>query len=426
MILLLMSQNLMYITDRIILAKYSVTAMYASIIAGQFVALVTWILVGIASASEIFVGQYNGQKLYDKLAMPVWQMIWLSLASISIFLPIGYFSEYLHFLPDYAVQDGLAYQKPLFYFGFLPSLIAGISAFFVGQGKTKIITIVSILGNAVNGILSYYLVISLGWGAKGAAIGTILSEFLQLSILVSIFLNSNHRNNFKTWRAKAFNKQGLIDCCKVGTPISIGHFFTILAWYLVAVSMGYVSKELGTVWSIAVNIYVMISFIIEGLNKSMTAIASNMIGKNDLISIQKIYRKFMLVVALFVVILSVPMMFFQDLALDCINLVNNEIAGLNDQIMTVLQLEILAFGIEAGYMIIYGILISGGDSRYPMLVTQGCMWIIMIIPLGILYSLNKLYSVDVVYYFMMTAFAINFILLYRRYKSNKWFKIITT
>ncbi|MDR1289321.1 MAG: polysaccharide biosynthesis C-terminal domain-containing protein [Holosporales bacterium] len=212
MILLVLSQNLMYCVDRVILAKYSVVAMYAAIVSGNFVAVVSWVFVGVATASEIFVGQYNSQKRYDKLAIPVWQMIWMSCASsIIVFIPLGYFSEYIHFLPKYAVRDGIDYQKPLLYFGFLPSLIAGLSAFFVGQGKTNIITIISILGNAVNAVLSYYLVITLKMGAYGAAVGTVISQILQFIILAAIFVNSKNRSMFKTMKSYAFNKRVFID-----------------------------------------------------------------------------------------------------------------------------------------------------------------------------------------------------------------------
>ena len=89
----------MIFTDRIFLAHYSLPSLNAAVTAGTL----AWALmvgVGMLTAmSEIFVAQYNGAKQYQRLGVPVWQMIWLSFFSLLFFFFIHYvhkfsYSEY--------------------------------------------------------------------------------------------------------------------------------------------------------------------------------------------------------------------------------------------------------------------------------------------------------------------------------------------
>ncbi|MDR3151460.1 MAG: hypothetical protein LBT67_01235, partial [Holosporaceae bacterium] len=104
---------LMLLIDRAMLASYSMDSMNAATMSGNFVCIFTFMYTGIADSAEIFVGQYNGTKQYDKLAAPVWQMIYMSLASCMISIPIAYFSDYINTLPHYYLKEGVTYQQIL-------------------------------------------------------------------------------------------------------------------------------------------------------------------------------------------------------------------------------------------------------------------------------------------------------------------------
>src|SRR5271154_819728 len=69
---------LMIFTDRIFLARYSLSDLNASVTAGTLAWAIISGLGMITAMSEVFVAQYNGAKRYDKLGAPVWQMIWFA------------------------------------------------------------------------------------------------------------------------------------------------------------------------------------------------------------------------------------------------------------------------------------------------------------------------------------------------------------
>jgi len=109
LILSMLSVNIMIFIDRLILAKYNTGAMNAAVVSGLIFNIFQCGTVGIASISEVFVGQYNGANKYEKMGEPVWQMIWFSVMTAALFVPLGLFAGPLLIRnPDYAA-DGISF-----------------------------------------------------------------------------------------------------------------------------------------------------------------------------------------------------------------------------------------------------------------------------------------------------------------------------
>src|SRR5271163_4406056 len=79
----------MIFTDRIFLAHYSIGALNASVNAGTLAWAFMAGLGMVTAMSEVFVAQYNGAKLPKRIGSPVWQMIWFSLFSVSLCIPLA-------------------------------------------------------------------------------------------------------------------------------------------------------------------------------------------------------------------------------------------------------------------------------------------------------------------------------------------------
>jgi MATE family multidrug resistance protein len=424
MILTVLSSNLMLVVDRAILAGYSLDAVYASTVCGTMCAIISWMFVGIACTSEVFVGQYNGKKEYEKLAVPVWQMVYMSFMSIALFIPLGYFSEYINFLPDYAVKDGIAYQTPLLYFGFLPGLTASLSSFFIGQGKTSTITYVTIVANIFNAASTYYCVHNLNMGAAGASISTVISQAMQVLVLSFVFFSKNNRLVFGTFENRHFNKKMFYDCFKIGAPISLGNFSMILAMYILALVIGHASRDAGIAWGIGGSVHMLTSFFPEGLSRAIAAITANMIGQRDLDGIRGVYKKFIVFAMVVVAIFSIPMVFYPEMSFTVLNISPEDICRFREQLIPMLAIDFVSLIPEAIEFVTWGVLTSGGDTKYPTVISQACIWGGLVAPTIALYYFGSLSSVVTVCYFIMISYIASSILMFQRYKSLKWYKAI--
>ncbi|MDR0695606.1 MAG: MATE family efflux transporter [Holosporales bacterium] len=420
-ILSTLSINLMYLTDRLLLAAYSFDAMNAAAIAGNLVAAFTYLIGGIAGTAEVYVGQYNGSKQYDKLAAPIWQMIYLSLLSIVVLWPLAYFSEYFNTLPPYYLSDGVAYQSVLMYFGFIPGLIVALSAFFIGQGKARIVSMVVISGTALNALLSYFFIFEMRQGCRGAAIGTVISEIFQVVLLTAVIFAKKNRKTFNTVKNNRFNKELFCSCIRIGAPIAIGNFTALLAWCSIHTIMGYASKDLATIYGLCINLYILFLFAGEGASKAIASIASNMIGRSDFESIRRTVKVFIWLTTGFCFCTVTPMLIAPDWIVQASCNLHEGGRFLAGQCKTALYVTLANVPIEAVLYIYWGVLLSGGDTKYAMFVHQVVFWTTVVLPVYIMYKFGVLSSAAHVFFLMMLWMTIVDILFYKRYRLMKWY-----
>jgi MATE family multidrug resistance protein len=426
LILSALSENLMFLIDRIALAYYSVNAMNAAMFGGSLAALYTFSLMSIAGTTEIFVGQYNGAQKYHKIGSPVWQMIYFTAISLLFIVPIGWFANALNLIPNYCAKDGVVYQKILTYFCWVPALTSAFTGFFVGRGKTKIVTVVVLIGTLVNIALDYLLIFGCGntipsMGCKGAAIATVVAESVQMIILGCVFWSKQNRKKYNTATDSAFDKKIFFGCVKVGFPMAIGRCVEMLAWYLVLAAMGHASMELGTVQGIVTTVYVLFAFVCDGLIKGSATLSSNFIGQKDLQSIMCVFKKLTVITLLICSIVMLPLL-SPHIIFKLLNALHDDISSLYPQMEIIFKMMFVEITADSLCCISCGILMSGGDSKYPIAVNIACTWGIVVAPVAVLFSIKQLHSAVVVNLFPTISCVVCLVIIYRRYRSLKWYK----
>ena len=426
-----MSSSLMFVIDRLILAYYSVDAMNAAAIGGNFAAIFCLLLVCVAGTTEVFVGQYNGAQKNERIANPVWQMIYFVLLTIFVLVPVGMYSDKINLFPECYSNDGIPYQRILVYFCWVPALTAAITGFFVGRGETKIITFIVVIGSLVNAVLDVILVFGYKniiprLGCKGAAIATVISEFLQTAILACKFLNKKNRTLYKTDSLPMFDKNLFFRGIKIGLPSAIGRSAEMLAWYLVCSMLGHVSKDLATAYTIGVTIYIMFAFICEGITKGTAAISANFIGCQSLLSIRESFNKLVIIAITLCCVVMLPIVVHPDLLFAVLRNLHDDISNLYPTLRVIFIIQFLNVAIEAVGSVSWGILLSGGDAKYPNVVALGSLWIFVVLPVSILFFAGKLNSAIVVQ-LLAALYNVSWaVLVFFRYKSLKWYKSIIT
>jgi len=383
---------------------------------------------GIASISEVFVGQANGAKNYKNISPPVWQMIWFSLMTGVLFSIITlFFGEKI--LADSFHVEGLTYFKILMYTAFLIPLHGALAGFFVGQGKVYLVTIAVVIGNAVNLILDIILVFGIeDWipsmGAAGAGIATAIGEFIQVIIIFSVFLAPKYKHKFNSWNYK-FNKDIFKDCLRVGTPSSISHTLELTAWYVIFIFMGWVSKDYVTVLQIGQTVFIFLAFFVDGLQRGVMALCSNAIGEQKYGKIGEVFKKaiqFHLVVS---AVFAIFLIFMPNLLIQ--GFLSDEVMGVTSKII-IKEIEMAFIWVwvylvlDGLVWIVIGILTAAGDTKFVMLISAAGAWLFAVLPVYIFIVIFKREAHIV---WQMTAFYgfMNLIFFYLRYRSGKWKEI---
>lgn len=426
LMLSLMSGSLMLFLDRLLLARFSIDALNACVNASVIAAALQFAFLTTAAIAEVFVGQYNGAAQYKKIAEPVWQMIWFSLSSAVVFLPLGLFAAPLFFFdPTYAHLE-TEYFKWLMFFGPVFCLSAALSAFYIGRGSVSFVTFVVIIANVLNVVLDLVLIFGFepfvpSLGIAGAAIATGISQSVQCAILFIGFLRKKYRIQFGTcnW---AFNKKCFIRCLKIGLPNSVAHTLEIMAWAVFFRMMTMVGDEHITVVAICQSIFLLFTFIAEGISKGASTIAANLIGAKQWDLVWKLYRsgvKFyfqaFLVLGLILVVDPGPLIDW---------FIGGDPAAASNQAIKNVAISAciwmwVYFLFDGIHWLVVGLLTAAGDTKFVLWISGLSAWVFAIIP--IYYFIVVMGHKADVAWLITAVYACFACLIYLwRFKTEKW------
>ncbi len=428
MMLTALSTNLMIFLDRIILGHYCVDAMNSVAAASSAVMPFVFGAWAVASICEIFVGQFNGAKRYDKVGQSVWQMLWFSVFSMAFFIPMGLFAGPLIITKPF-YQEGLPYYQWIMSTGFLSAFNAALASFFIGRGKVKLVMTSAIIGNALNLGLDIVFVFGIdgvlaSMGTKGAAIATVISEVTQVGILFVVFFSAKNKEKFKT-HDHTFHPGIFKDCLKIGMPNAVSHLIGMSAWYFIFVITGSTESHHVTVFQIGQTIFILFTFLADGLQKAVIALTSNAIGEKKLERVPKILNSSVKFHILMISLLSIPFIFFPEVFIGLF-LGDKTILPI-DTIMhhgRIALTWVWVFLLCDDFVwIIAGILTAAGDTKFVMIMNSISSWCFGVIPVFIFIVILKK---DPVLTWQLMAFYgfVNLVLFLWRYKKGHWKRIV--
>ena len=418
----IMSGNIMFFTDRWLLSWYSLDSMNAVSVVNSIVAIFQFAPLSIASISEVFVGQFNGAGRYKEMGKPVWQMLWLSVGLMFFYIPIAYFgTDYLS--PTYKEQ-GAPYFQWMMSFAYLMPMIGALSGFYAGRGQVKILTISAVISNIVNGLLAWVFIFGAGFipalGTKGAAIATICAQFLNAAILFGIFLKPTFQKKYEThnWR---FDKKLFLDCIKIGLPNGMSHTIEFVSWSILVNCAAALGSQYITVSAISSSFFVLFLFLVEGLQKAVMAIASNLIGAGQVDKISKVLRSGFKMHLITVSLVFIPLVLFSN---KLVRIFVHD-AQVLETLMTPMRWSLffvwVFLALDGINWVFCGILTSAGDTRFILKTNTINILLFSFLPTYYFVIMQK--GSPVLLWSLGVPYALVGLMVFSwRYRSNIWKK----
>lgn len=428
LMLSLMSVSLMLFLDRLLLSRYSIQALNASANGGMLAQFMQFWCISTVSIAEVFVGRYNGAGKFKKLGQPVWQMIWLALASSIWFIPIGLWAGPYFFHEDSLFSLEVVYFKYLMCFGPMAALSGALAAFYIGQGQVKFVTYVMGISNLINVILDMLLIF--GWdpwlpalGIKGAALATGIAQTSQVVIFASNFLNARNRQEKGTgnWQ---LNKRLFRKSLSLGVPYAFAHTMELMAWVIIFHLMTKLGSDYITVVTVAQSIFFLFTFMTEGVSKGATAIASNFMGSEEKDLVWKLLKSGLKLYLIVFALLGMILAWNPDPLIQLF-LAHNEV--LTPATQATLQSACfwvwLFFFFDGVNWLLIGLLTAAGDSRFIMKVGAAGPWLAALLPI---YFFVFQWGAPPNFTWMIIAFyGIASSAIYSwRFKSEKWKEVV--
>jgi MATE family multidrug resistance protein len=426
-----LSTFLMTFTDRLYLSLFSQEALSAAVSAGSMSWAPVFFFAGLAAISEVFVAQNNGANRLKEIPRYVWQMIWLGIASIFVYLPLAWFFTPCVFGPSEVLEQ--TYYRYMLHFGPIVTIMYALSSFYIGRGRAGTITLLTVAGNLINLILDPLFIFGYkDWipsmGIKGAAIATGIGYTFQCLILFYLFLRKGNRNIYQThhWH---FDWNKFKSCLRIGLPSSVCITIELLGWglcyWLIAKTSGFNLLVVGVCQSI---LFPFLSYGL-GLEKGAAAIAGNLIGANKRYLVHKVIQSGVLLCALFAIVIWVAFIGFPDYLIQWFIHTPGAMEHVTTQtfditsLLPVLKLGLVFLGVhltlENFRWLFSGILIGAGDTYYLLFAGVISVWTSLVLPLYICINILQL-PVNYAYYSWVLFSCVSLLTVSLRYYLGSW------
>lgn len=419
--LVLSSLNLV---DNIMVGRLGDSSIAGVGIANQLFFLLNLFLFGVASGSAIFTAQYWGKKDISNIkrvlgiCLASGILISLVFSILGFVFPKAVVSIYTK---DLEVMDlGVRYLR-LVSLSYTITAISFAFAFTLRSiGQVKLPLAVSVTALSVNTILNYTFIFGhFGFdamGVEGAAIATVIARFIEASVLIFMIYRKKYiiAGSLKEYFDLSF---GFVkNFYKVTIPVILNEGI----WALGVTTYSIVYARMGTEVIAATNIVSTIERIalvaFQGFGSACAVMIGNKIGAKREDQAFVYAKRFLtinttlgILVGLFIYLGSPYILSVYNVSQTTLNYSRN-------------ILVVLSFSLWAkvfNYTNIVGILRSGGDTRFCLLLDTCGMWLAAI-PLVALAGLYWHLPIHIVYIFVYMEEFSKLVIGLPRVLSKKW------
>ena len=184
----------------------------------------------------------------------------------------------------------------------------GFRAFYVGIGRTKVISVTTVLMVVVNIVLDYGLIFGkLGlpaMGLSGAAVASVIAEF---SAMVGFIIYTFRKVNVQHYRLFSFQVISfplLKHLVVTALPVMLQQFMTTAIWLLFFVVLERLGEQALAASQIARSVMLLILLPIMGFSSATNTMVSYLMGRERSGDVSGLLRRISLYSALFVASLS--------------------------------------------------------------------------------------------------------------------------
>jgi MATE family multidrug resistance protein len=271
--------------DRLFLTWYSAEAM-AGAVTGLFaVWSVIALFTGTGEYLTTFVAQYLGSGRPRRIGPAMWQGIYFSIVAGLLVAALSPLAGPAFALAGHdAALRGyeVAYARALMLGAFPVVLMATLSAFFAGRGRTHTVLGVNVIATLVNVALDWVLIFGHAglpeMGVTGAALGTILSQVVGAGIYLAIILKPEFRKAYDTaagWRLEPPLVRRLV---RYGMPTGLQYSLEVGAFAVFMVIVGRIGTLELAASGIAFNLNMIVFMPMVGLSIAVSSLVGRYLG----------------------------------------------------------------------------------------------------------------------------------------------------
>lgn len=289
--------------ERALLDRCSVDAVQGAMNGFFLSNLFAWPCVALANMTQVFVGGYLGAGQNSRVGPCTWQMIWFSLLSMIVTLPLSVFIVPFFFKDTAVGLYATDYFRILAGGNFLLPLGAVLAAFFLAQKQIWIVIKTVLISCVVNSALAPLLIFGIKGilpplEAAGAALAFVLSQLFFCVVLFRQFISQKNYFLFATDRWK-IDIPSLMTYVKTGLPRAAGRIALSTLWMGHSIIMTAKGGDYLLVITLGSALTYFFLFFAETVVQTTAILASRYLGSGDNPAVKKVIRSGMFITLFF-------------------------------------------------------------------------------------------------------------------------------
>lgn len=422
------SITIQHFVDRMFLSWYSKEAIAAAMPAGILNYAAMSLFIGTATYVNTFVAQYYGAKRHNRIGPAVWQGLYFSLLAALAILPLYPLAPHLFALAGHAPAVQVLeteYFQILIFSGFAVTASSALAGFFSGRGDTKTVMWVTFASTFTNIVLDYAFIFG-NWGfeemgMKGAALATVISQYVRLGIYLLLIFKEKYQNPYWTVKGWKPEKELFTRLIRFGLPNGLHFFLEMTGYSILILIMG----RYGTIALAATNITFNINHLafmpMIGMGMALTILVGKRLGQNDPTLAEKTTWTTVHLASIYIGVIALayaftPNIFIYPYAAKSDPLEFSEISKLTVHFLKFVAL----YSIFDAMNFIFADAIKGaGDTRFVMRTSVILSWTIMVIPSYLVAQVFHL-NIYIVWACATAYICMLGIVFLLRFRTGKW------
>jgi len=380
-VLTMLSQTMMSFTDAVMVGRLGPTQLAGVGFAGTIVWGFFAFFNGLVSGVNTFVAQDFGARRYDTIGKMTWQGIYLAAAAGAVMASMSVLSTPLFKVlgPSADVQAiGSSFLRIRLLGGaFMVSWMC-FSAFLRGLGDTRTPLWIALTANAINILANYCLIFGkLGFprlGTNGSAIGTVFATAVGTAMFAAVFLSRKNAQRYGTRSSWRPDPKALRRLVRISIPIGMQWFLDQGSFVVFSAVIGRIST-MGLAASEAALRLMSLSFMpMVGISIASTTLVGQYIGSKEIPCSVRSGWSAMKLGLIYATVVAVGFALFPERLISAINS-NPEVIRIGKPI---LRMAALFQIFDAIAIISSGCLRGAGDTRWTMVVSMACAWLVFV------------------------------------------------
>jgi len=419
------------LVDTVMIGRLGEDFLAAVGIANRIYFLFTIFCFGLYSGASVFVSQYWGVKdiknIRKVFGIELTFGIFIALVTSLLVQLFPHQIMSIFIDEEYVISLGIQYLRIISFSYIVTAISFAISFNSRSVHLLKKPTIINATAISLNTFLNYVLIYGkFGFpslGVEGAAYATLIARSIEFILMVSlIYFDKNHpfSANFKeltNWGMPMVKRVFRTSLPVVGNEAAWGIGTTI---YYIAYGM--IGPEAIAVVQVAFVISDFFQSVFFGIGNASAVMVGNEIGREKFDKAFDYSKKFIVITFSVAIIMSFLYFFSRNIIV--------AFYGFNTVTSSILNKTIIVSAIfltpkMLTYLIIVGILRSGGDTKFCLILEFICVWAIGI-PLSFFSVLVLKLPIHLVLALVFSEELVRLIIVLKRFESKKWINNLIT